>query len=444
MKKKIKKILNNKYLPYIAIFLIFLFIHLFMNFNGDDTVWYSKVNNLITYLPKRYGNWGSRLIIETTLISLLKCNIFLWRILDSFMITLGLYMIIKFVNKNQIKDITLIGCCLFLLYPLVDLVSAGWATVTLHYFWTFSLGMLSFLPLINYERKKKTNKIIYVISTLALIYACNQEQSCSIILGINILYLINKIIKKEKINKYNILCILLSSASLIFIFTCPGNFVRIKKETKSWLPEYKKFDLIDKIYYGVIVTLGTLSRNRIVLFVFATITSIAAYIYSKHNFTKMIAIINVLLVSSITVFQEFIKNSFYYSERVLSTIQAMHIVDFDYYALLSFGIAILVFAMLTYLLLVIFQKDNLLPVFILLGGICSRIIIGFSPTIFASLERPSLFLHLPMIITCLLVIYKLYEDKKINNTGKIILKSCLIFLGLTSIINTFFSVLVLR
>ena len=40
-----KKILKSKYLPYIIIFIIFMFLHLFMHFNRDD-IWYSKINNL--------------------------------------------------------------------------------------------------------------------------------------------------------------------------------------------------------------------------------------------------------------------------------------------------------------------------------------------------------------------------------------------------------------
>ena len=360
------------------------------------------------------------------------------------MITLAIYLIIRFVNKKQIKDVTLIGCCLFLVYPFVDMDGAGWATTTLHYFWTFCLGMVSFIPLINYERKKTTNKWIYLISFVSLIYACNQEQSCAIILGINILYLIYKIIRKEKLNKYNIICTLISLGSLIFIATCPGNFVRISKETKTWLPEYKNFDLIDKLYYGVVATLGMLTRNKIILFIFSIITSSAAYKYAKYNFTKIIAISNILLVGMLTVFQEFMKNSFYYLGKILETIQSSNVVDLDYYAIAAFSISVIMCLMFIYLLLVIFKKDNLLPVFILLAGICSRIMMGFSPTIFASGERTFLFLYMSIIIVCLLVIYKLYEDKKINNTGKIILKSCMIFLALSSIINTFFSIIVLK
>ena len=78
--------------------------------------------------------------------------------------------------------------------------SAGWMATTINYYW--SLGAI----LINLYYLKKANNLIklkwyeYIISSIALLFAANQEQGFAILLGTYFFYIIYCFINKRKIS----------------------------------------------------------------------------------------------------------------------------------------------------------------------------------------------------------------------------------------------------
>ena len=197
----------KKYSPFILFAVLMLILHLIMGLNGDD-IKYAKVlsnQTLVDYLHYRYYNWSSRLIIDGILVILARLDMIIWKILDVIIYTVGVYYIIKLVNKNYSKKIAYLGVLLFLMYPFYEMASAGWISTTLNYSWCFAFGMISFIPLIYEAYGEKVNKYIYIISFLALLYAANQEQSGALVFGFNLLYLLNSVINKKSINKFNLM-----------------------------------------------------------------------------------------------------------------------------------------------------------------------------------------------------------------------------------------------
>lgn len=435
-----KKILNNKYLPFIILLVLMLFLHLFMDFIGDD-IWFAKQlshHSLFDFLASRYTNWSSRLIIETILVSITKININIWRILDCIFYVLACFLILKLVNVKDKKIINYLGCLLFLTYPFFEMSGAGWAATTLNYLWPLSLGLLSFLPLINYENKKKNNKFIYIISFISLLYSTNQEQSCALIFGFNFLYFIYKIYKKEKINKYNVICLVFSLASLIFILTCPGNGIRSIEETEKWYPEFENFNIIDKIYLGLVPTINLLLENKIIILYTIVILSIASYIYSKKEVTKYISVFNIIIILLLTIFKTPLLDVFPYLENLFNhfAYQGLPIIT-SKLSLLTIMFSLLLIADIIYMLLVIFKNKQLLPLFVFLAGFASRFIIGFSPTVFVSGNRTALFLYMCLITVILFTLVKLYNDKKINKRYEKVLVVAFLVFAIFNYINTF-------
>ena len=66
-------------------------------------------------------------------------------------------------------------------------------------------------------------------------------------------------------------------------------------------------------------------------------------------------------------------------------------------------------------------KKNILPFFIFLGGFLSRIIIGFTPSIFFSGNRTEYFFYMLIIIDIIFVFYKLYKDYKFTKKCKAVI-----------------------
>lgn len=211
----------RQYYSLIIFFILIRVLHLIMGFLGDD-VKFAKVlpkYSILDFMVLRYNTWSSRVIIESLLIVLTRQNILLWKIMDTVLYTIGVYLVIRFVNPNNDKNITLLGVLLFMMYPFFVMAGAGWLATTLNYSWCFVFGMISFIPIINKLNGKSTSKIVYIISFLCLIYAINQEQCC-LIFGFNVLYLIYCLIRKQEISKFNILVLIASVISLIMILTC--------------------------------------------------------------------------------------------------------------------------------------------------------------------------------------------------------------------------------
>ena len=298
----------KKYSPFILFAVLMLILHLIMGFNGDD-IKYAKVlsnQTLVDYLHYRYYNWSSRLIIDGILVILARLDMIVWKLLDVIIYTVGVYYIIKLVNKNYSKKIAYLGVLLFLMYPFYEMASAGWISTTLNYSWCFAFGMISFIPLIYEAHGEKVNKYIYIISFLALLYAANQEQSGALVFGFNLLYLLNSVINKKSINKFNLMATAVALISLIFILTAPGNSIRFAHEAAFWYPEFVNFTIIEKSYLGLVTTFGTLIEQKIIFPLFYIILSVYAIIKSNNKYLKYFCYFNIFIILFITIFNAFI------------------------------------------------------------------------------------------------------------------------------------------
>ncbi len=434
-----KKIIKNKYFPFFLLFLILLILHVFMNFGGDD-LWFGKQLeklSLPSYLQMRYQTWSSRVIIESILVFITKFDIFIWRILDCLLYTLACFVSVKLVNRKGKREINYLGCCLFLIYPYYEMSSAGWGATTLNYMWCFSFGMLSFLPLIYKEYSKKIPKWLYVIAGVGLLYATNQEQMCALVLGFNFLYFIRKAYRKEKLNSYNVICLGLSLISLIFILTCPGNNIRTLSEITKWYPAFADFNLLHKVYLGVVPTMGVLLNNKVVLGVTFMLLSLGTFLYGKKSITKGLAIFNFSLILGLTFFEVNLIQVFPFLKNIISIFQYQGIPSFDKVSVFAFIFSIVLVIDMVFMLLVIFKGKQWLPIFVLLAGFASRFLIGFSPTIFVSGARTAFFLYMSLLIVGMFVLVKMYEDKKISQNYNLLLKSILTLLAFAVLINTF-------
>ena len=292
----------KKYFPFVLFVVLMIVLHLVMGLNGDDIKYAKILNNqtIIEYINFRYFNWSSRLIIDTLLAILARQNMIIWKILDIIIYTSGIYYIIKLVNKSYSKKIAFFGILLFLMYPFYEMASAGWISTTLNYSWCFALGMISFIPLIYESQGEKVNGYVYIISFLALLYATNQEQSGALIFGFNLLYLINSLINKRDINKFNVLAIAVSAAALIFIFTCPGNSIRFAHEVSYWYPEFANFTIIEKSYLGLVTTFGNLIEQKVIFPLFYIILSVCALVKSENKYLKYFCYFNIFMILFMT------------------------------------------------------------------------------------------------------------------------------------------------
>lgn len=431
-----KKILKNKFLSMSLIFMFLLSIHVVFKVNFNDDLWFKNIigteyKNIFEYIPIRYNTWSSRLIIESVLIFLLACPNIIWCVLDSLIIMLIIYSI-DYLFKNNKKYILIF--LIILLYPLHEMKSAGWYATTLNYLWPLALGLFSFIPIKNKLIEKKEKRYMYPLYILSIIFACNQEQMCAVVLSFYIIFDIY-LYKKGKLNKFLIIQTLISLISIIFILTCPGNNERSIIETTSWYPSYENFNILKKISLGIISTFYFLNyRFNFVVLVLLLLFPIISVLNKTKIINKIISLIpiTIYILSSLSVL-----NFDIHIVNLFDKIKIFKDPVFDIYLNknLIFSLSISILFFITILINIIFvfkSNEKVLISLIYLAGLATRFIMSFSPTIYASSMRTFIFLDFSLIIIIYLLLEKLKYNKKIYN----IILILILMLGILEIKDT--------
>lgn len=427
--KNIKKVLKSKYLPFVIMAIILLVIHYPINKKVDD-LWFENIldnQGIFNFLILRYNEWSSRLIIEAILVVLsnTNVNILFWKIIDILMFELLAYSIYYLFIKEQENKNELTWVLIFqvLIIPFSALYSAGWIATTTNYLWPLSLGMYVFTLIkknLYSVNIKWYETILYILATL---YATNQEQMVAIIFGTYTMYfLYNILIKKTKLllNKTTIIVYLISIVSLTFILTCPGNQVRNIQETEKWYPIYADYGIISKIELGITSMMKYLIIDGRCFFIVFSLTIAYCVLKTNKNIISIIFGIVPLVGATLTnilsgVLTNIFPNINYlfelYSKKEL-IINVNNNTQLEIYIPMILYLLILISIVID--LYLIFKNTNKgrLTIFIFMVGLASRLIIGFSPTVFASSERTSVFFYYSLILIEILILTEIINNKR--------------------------------
>lgn len=432
----LKKIIINKKILYLIIFILIVLIHLLLKTNTNDDIWFKSIirsiNELPSYLVSRYNNWTSRLIIESILIILLKLPKLIWCLLNCLMILLLVYDIdILFSKKNKYLFIlSLVG-----IYFFRNMSSAGWYATTLNYLWPLSLGLYSLIPIKNHLINKKDKWYKYILYTLSILYACNQEQMCLIIF---IVYLVFNIyfIYKKKINKFIIFQLLISFISLIFILTCPGNNLRNIAETDTWYPAFESFNIVSKSFLGIVTTTYyLLCKINFIALLLSILIPLSIFKKYNNKLYRVISLIPIIFYIIEIILKMNINIPIIYN--IFNCINVYNIphneIELTLANYCAFILCFIYYLSILFSIIKSFKnkEDKYLLILIYLVGLVSRFMMGLSSTIYASGMRTFIFLDFSLLI----ISYYFIQELNLNNKYQKLLKYVLITFD---ILNIFF------
>ena len=393
-----------------------------------DGVYFAALKgNIISIVINRYFTWTSRVIIESVMLFVLKnLNGILWNIINALIIILLYYSLNKIFNKKKDLYIKYIISILIMLYSYNDMNTAGWSATTINYLWPLSLGIFSFIPIIH----KCSNKILF-LTIPALLFTCNQEQCAALVLGFSIIFLIHYYKENKRINKLTLIYLLISIIGIVFALTSPGNANRVMVESQTWFTDFNKLNILDKLLISFSNTYEVLLGriNYIIILLYIALTY---YFYKNKNIKLMIPSI-ILLLGTIIIpkLNIYTLNTLYYSHHVEknNVIPILNLNSTNYIITI---IVSLIYLITTIILLSKIKKKelNILCPIIYIASIASRMIVGFSPTIFTSSFRTSIFMNF-LIIMIIIIILK--NIKLLKKEKKIIILF-LLFLLLSKII----------
>ena len=440
MKEKIQKFLKDGRGALLALFILEFALTFFITPNKfDDQVFLESVTgtSIWSYVGPRYYTWSSRLIIEFVLCSVLKISKYLWILIEALMVALAGYSISKLFiknNDNKKENITML-VAMILLYPITQMNSAGWAATTVNYMWPMALGLFSLIPIRKIWDGEKIKFWQYPLYVIALIFAANQEQACAILFGTYLLFAILMIIKNKKIHPFVVIQTLLVIASLVFILTCPGNKVRTETEIANQFNDFEMLTILDKIGLGFTSTMGMIiDKGSIVFAIMSILIAVNIFLNYKEKLYRLVSLVPVFSILSLCYFTKITTEIFPFfgtlkglitEEQVMLT--AVNCNNMLYVIPIILATANFICIIMS-LLLMFKTLNNNVALLVFLVGLASRLIMGFSPTVFLSGERTMLFFEFAMIIVSILVWQEIIKktdknEKKIQKRVDFIIKS---------------------
>lgn len=445
MKKNcIRRFIDHKYFPFFVLALVIMFMHLFVYSNGDDDFFRIQLDNytLIDYLIMRYNTWSSRIFVEILFVLITRIPLMIWSIMDTVIYTSIGLIISKIFNVKNEKSLNWLISGLILILPFNEMSSAGYVTTTIAYIWT-TASLLYVLYITNSVRNdKKIKWYQYLISFICLLVAISFEQSLCLLLGFLALEIIDIIYnKKYKFNKQWSIYLFFAIGLLMMVFTltCPGNSARTVSEIASWYPEYANFGLLSKIYLGIVPTMSVILYNKVIFSLFSVVLTISIFMNCKEKILRMLAIIQSSFFLLLGFFSSILIKIYPSIERFLVVINTYNVVPkINYNYLIPLGLIVGILLVCT-ILIYFATNRRILPSIIFLASFASRFIMGFSPTVFASVERTAFFMYIGIII----LIYLLFNNIK-NNKIKNGVNYSLLIIAIFNVLNIIYTMIIVR
>lgn len=423
--EKIKKIFNRKTYPFIILFLAMCIITLIKPLDfGDDVAFanvlvkgteqYSGTSNIFEYLGIRYNTWTSRVIIEFFLVLFTYKLPLLWKLIDPFIYLLIAYSIKRVFLKDKDEKLSWILVFLILMITIPVTKEAGSIATALNYIWPIAFGLTSLIPIRKAIDSEKVRWYEYLIYIPMTIFAVNAELVGACVLTTYVIFTIYLAIKK-KIKPIIAVLLIVSIITMIFTFTCPGNKIRTEREIESKFNEFENLTFVDKFVIGLLTEMDQyIMIFSPFYFIFTLIMMIT--VFKKHDnvLLKGISAFPFVLGIMFTIMPVFFES---FVTRILD-FSIISQKNLDYRSLKAYaqaGIYLLDIIFMFISLYLAFGKTNktLVSMLTLGCGVCSRLIMGFIPTVFASGVRTQLIFFTMFIVLIMMLVEE--KDKKFRD-----------------------------
>ena len=428
-KHHMKTIVYSNWFSYAFLFATLLIWHARLYCSGDDlyfaNVWKDESLGVLVFLSMRYQQWSSRVFIEFVLICMTRW-IWLWRVLDSLVIAGIAKICARLLGRDQDAAVNWGLCALVLLIPVNVLNEAGWIATSVNYSWPAFCALLALIPVKRELSHESTNGYETVTAMIALVFAANHEQYCVALLAMLSVGTALIIFREKRIPYLCVLELLINLASLVLILGCQGNHVRYDSEVGTWFPQFGEFTIWEKVEMGYSSTGYSLVMQRNSVFViFALLLAISVWMERSDFLSRMIGTIPVIASLSIGFFHELLSMFFpkiaHLRDALTETGTGLN--------LSSPGTMIpdlflgAIFLCVVFGLLTFPNRDKawtMLGVLVICLG--TKVMMGFSPTVWASGDRTGVPLMIGLIWMSGMLIQEI-ERKDEGRAGQLITRT---------------------
>lgn len=418
-RERLGRLVRSEFFPFLVFGAFMLAVHLTFNtMLGDDDYHFSILmgeGSLFSqwwgFLVRRYFNASARQLIDALLLLIVHAPL-LWKVLDTLVLVLVGVLLSRFFNDERSAALNWFIVYALFTFPLRLMRTAGWVSTTLNYLWPMAMGMYALQPIVNAVKGRPTKRHVYVLSLIVLPYAVNHEQMCCAFLALCGFFAVWLWIRDRKLSKFALCQLLIGLAMLVYILTCPGTAVRSASETEKWFPEFANLSFLNKVELGYSSTLfQCIMEPNLVFSLLTMVLALTAFLYDKRPWVRLIAAVPFASTLIFGTFGELAEQVIPYladmRNQLGDTGTGFRLFKFHTWPPDLF-VGFVVLCLIAALWLVFRDRGReLFPIYLLLVGLASRMMMGFSPTVWASRERTFTIAYFAMLAIAVMLVRKL-------------------------------------
>lgn len=386
--------------------LFMLLQHLWLPMCGDDAYLLPLVGirSIPEHLAELY-RYNGKIFTDFTAFLFFHLPYVVWKVFNTGVFLAVALLLAQLFTQNTAADVLTV-CALVSVFPLAYLGTAGYIATCANYLYPLC-GLLFIAWQLKRLLQNKAHWAWQLLSLPVMAYVLNQDQAACILVGGLLLALIASLLQHRSKQATGWIAgyFLVALAGYIVLFCLPGHINRMTDtlEMELYLPEYANWSLWKKLYHGYTSTVAN------VFFHYNTVTILLyslLFLLSQKQGNLLSRIVSALPLGGFLC---------------LKLLREEMLVDFsanipELYAISSLaGLSGFAFCAFCLVCLVIslwgcVQQENrylLLGLLILGGG--SRLLMGMSPTLYASSYRTFTYLLFSLIACCLVLLREMKE-----------------------------------
>lgn len=423
MKMKLKSFFLKNCNRYYTIFTaVLFFIHIFLPLNwADDAIFMKKVYQLSI---SEFLKTSARPLVDAMTYFFAKYPIF-WRLTNPIIILILTLLICKYLKLKSKNE--RIFASIAILFPSLVMVDAGFIATTLNYLWPVTFGFLCLLPSWKIFNNEKVCWYEMLLLLPLLLYATNMQQMSVVLTFLFALSCIIMIVKRKSIhmNYYIFFQFAVAFCGLLYSYhlNTSGENSRMIRETARYFPNFASLSILQKFELGFSSTFFGMTMNLHLPWLgFFAFVSLLLYMTLRKNRSLLyvIAMAFPVVFNIFGLIQSVLPQRFRFLSELLQGEMKnwkMNKAIYSFEPVLDIIFIVIILCMI-FTLWSLFENKKffIVSMFTLAVGTGSRLMMGFSPTVWASGCRTYYIMFISMIIVSALVINQNnVSNKKIAN-----------------------------
>lgn len=384
----------------------------------------ANFGNIFAWMKFWAENWSGRVIPQGILVLLMQipdlgfhlCNAAMWMIL--------LFYTWRNLDCSGSVDrklgMTVLFFSVFALIPVEVLDdSLFWKSANVTYLWGMAMLMVAIYPHAALLRGKKYRRRDYIIALPACLYASGAEQCGALMSGVMVCITAILLFREHRVEKKILILAIISCALTAFFFMMPGNSVRVRAEILGNFQNFDMFSSLDRTLLGIKYAIGHAECEIPELLALLAVFNLIGFLNLKRKDR-----LQELLSWSTTIY--FVCNFF---DEMSRRMQEGTTYMSSWFALIEinttdFGISrpTLIAELINVGMIVLLgmniawiaEEFDVLRFCLYFGGFATMWLMGFSPTIYASAERPR-FIGYYCLLCCLISEILMWRKIHIQN-----------------------------